>query len=66
MATTMRQPRNGSWERIPGSGTARARAQEGGPGQGGGLPAGLGAAWWSEHPVWPEVPIRQEKLAIWV
>ena len=41
-------------------------SQEGGPGQGGGLPAGLGAAWRSEHPVWPEVPIRQEKLAIWV
>ena len=41
-------------------------SQEGGPGQDGGLPAGLGAAWRSEHPVWPEVPIRQEKLAIWV
>ena len=72
LATRVRRPRNGSWERIPGRGTARARAQrmgssqEGGPGQGGGLPAGLGAAWRSEHPVWPEVPIRQEKLAIWV
>lgn len=37
-----------------------------GPSQGEDLPPGLGAAWWSEHPVRPEVPIRPEKLAVWV
>ena len=72
LATRMRRPGTGSWERIPGRGTARAGAQstessqEGAPRRAGVCRPGLGAAWWSEHPVRPEVPIRPEKLAVWV